>query len=175
MFNSPKRKILFTSFQTWLPHQKSNSSDDLLAQIAGQNFPDIETTFLRQLVVDTEAASKNAIAKIKQSQPDLIICCGMAESRPKLTLESNATKDAFLLPTKVNLSDLLTNLEFTEISHNAGKFVCEGLYYEILNYLQQTNSASLCIFVHVPLLTPENLSPILTDFSRIIHNLLQKL
>ncbi|WP_318013922.1 hypothetical protein [Oscillatoria salina] len=173
MINSWKRKILLTSFQTWLPHQKSNSSDDLLAQIAGSNFPDAEIAFLRQLVVDTETASKNAIGKIQQWQPDLIVCCGMAESRTQLTIESNATCGAFLLQTKVDLSDLLTGLEFTEISHDAGKFVCEGLYYEVLNYLQQTNSASLCIFVHIPLLTPENSPLIITDFCTIINKLVR--
>ena len=62
------KKILFTSFTTWLPHQKSNSSDDLLQeiQIAGDR-----NSFLRQLPVDIELASKSVISKIAELQPDI--------------------------------------------------------------------------------------------------------
>lgn len=65
------RKILFTSFTTWLPHQKSNSSDDLLQAISPLRDRDL---FLRLLPVDIELASKSAISKIAELQPDIIIC-----------------------------------------------------------------------------------------------------
>ncbi len=41
------RKILFTSFTTWLPHQKSNSSDDLLKEILNLRDRDSFLTCLR--------------------------------------------------------------------------------------------------------------------------------
>lgn len=76
-------KILLTSFDTWLHHQKSNSSDDLLNEISQRAggfteqicmltdmrslptptaFPSL--TLLRQLPVDVELASCCVIAKI---------------------------------------------------------------------------------------------------------------
>ncbi|MCP2730495.1 pyroglutamyl-peptidase I family protein [Limnofasciculus baicalensis] len=191
-------KILLTSFQTWLPHQESNSSDDLLSHIEELEFPGISLTFLRQLPVDVDGAKGFAIAKIEELQPHAIICCGMAESRTILTVESCANSyyrsstldsttlaeiesksERILLKTSVDLEELVAGLAVTEISHDSGKFVCEGLYYQILNYLQSPgSSASLshhinisCIFVHVPILTPDNLADIVTDFSQIIEKI----
>jgi pyroglutamyl-peptidase len=201
-------KILLTSFQTWLPDQKSNSSDDLLREIAQDTFS-TSLTFLRQLPVNVPEATSRVIAKIEEVQPDAIICCGMAESRQKLTVESCATcgntsyssystsyylfifrllklkRFEDLLPllfwigdkprfikTSVDLEKLVEGLSNTEISHDAGKFVCEGLYYEVLNYLRERNLNICCIFVHVPVLTPQNLPVIVTDFYLIIERIL---
>ncbi|HBW92248.1 MAG TPA: peptidase C15, partial [Cyanobacteria bacterium UBA11149] len=184
-------KILLTSFQTWLPHQKSNSSDDLLSHLEKLEFPGIGLSFLRKLPVDVEIAKDLTIAKIQAIGPDAIICCGMAESRTRLTVESGANSyyrssnfdpvtfteiesksDGIFLKTSVNLEKLVAGLGVTEISDNAGKFVCEGLYYQVLNYLRSRSLHIRCIFVHVPLLTPANLSDIITDFCQIIEKLL---
>lgn len=202
------RKILLTSFQTWLPDQSSNSSDDLLAEIAQLDAFSNSLTFLRQLPVDVAQASSLAISKIAELQPDGIICCGMAQSRQKLTVEYCATcgytsyrvrlysyclsicralglrqlhkflqvsfakskqPASILIKTSVNLDKLVASLANTDISHDAGKFVCEGLYYQILKYLQEHNREIPCIFVHVPVLTSDNLLDILTDFMAIIE------
>jgi pyroglutamyl-peptidase len=157
-------KILLTSFDTWLPHQKSNSSDDLLAKISQiQSLPN-SLTFLRKLPVDFQLAPNLAIAKINQLQPDTIICCGMAEARQKLTVESCACCDSDLLKTTVNLEQLVADLAITEICHDAGKFVCEALYYRVLKHIYDSQIATKCIFVHVPILTDENLDKIVADF-----------
>jgi len=163
------KKILLTSFQTWLPHQKSNASDDLLELVAKQQFS-TSLTFLRQLPVDVSAAASRVISKIEELQPKAIICCGMAECRQILTVESCACGEALDYKTSVDLEKLVAGLSVTEISHDAGKFVCEGLYYEVLKYLScQLNIP--CIFVHVPLLTAENLPSILADFLVIIERI----
>jgi pyroglutamyl-peptidase len=161
--------ILLTSFATWLPHQKSNSSDDLLIEIAKLESPSL--TFVRQLPVDVFKASRLVIDKIAELQPDSIICCGMAESRTKLTVESCATCRDALINTLVDLEKLVAEAAEIEISHDAGKFVCEGLYYEVLKYLQERNLNTHCIFVHVPVLTQDNFPGIVADFHRIIHKM----
>ncbi|MEG4075511.1 peptidase C15 [Microcoleus sp. Pol14C2] len=164
-------KILLTSFDTWLPHQESNSSDDLLAKISKiKSWPD-SLTFLRKLPVDFQLAPKLAIAKINQLQPDTIICCGMAESRQKLTVESCACCDRDILKTAVNLEPLVADLAATEISHEAGKFVCEALYYAVLKHICDCQIAAKCIFVHVPILTEENADIIVADFLLILTRL----
>ena len=162
-------KILLTSFATWLPHQKSNSSDDLLIEIAKLESPSLR--FVRQLPVDVFKASRLVIDKIAELQPDSIICCGMAESRTKLTVESCATCGDVLINTWVDLEKLVAEAAEIEISHDAGKFVCEGLYYEVLKYLQERNLSTHCIFVHVPVLTQDNLPGIVADFHRIIQKM----
>jgi pyroglutamyl-peptidase len=164
------KKILLTSFQTWLPHQVSNSSDDLLTKIQEQEFAAV-LTFLRRLPVDVALASSKAIAIIQTLQPDVVICCGMAESRNLLTIESNAIWNQEQFYTSINLELLISKLFHTTISHDAGKFVCEGLYYYILKYLKQFYPQSHCLFVHVPLLSEDNLTKVLTDFQLIIREI----
>jgi pyroglutamyl-peptidase len=61
------QRILLTSFQTWLPHQKTNSSDDLLNLVNLVNLVNISRVqqlksnsllFLRQLPVDIKLATQ---------------------------------------------------------------------------------------------------------------------
>ncbi len=165
-------KILLTSFDTWLPHQKSNSSDDLLAKISQIQSLPYSLTFLQKLPVDFQEAPNLAIAQINQLQPDTIICCGMAESRKKLTVESCACCDGGdILKTAVDLEPLVADLAATEISHEAGKFVCEALYYGVLKHLADSPMTAQCIFVHVPILTPNNTDKIVGDFLSIVNRL----
>ena len=160
-------KLLLTSFQTWLPHHKSNSSDDLLEAIQKQSDPNLY--FVRKLPVNTNIATLQVIQAIEQIEPKGIVCCGMAESRTQLTVESNAVCDRDCLITKVNLQELATCLNNTQISHDAGKFVCEGLYYQILKYIQLNKPNIQCLFVHIPLLNADNLKIIHQDFIAIIN------
>ncbi|HLO49811.1 MAG TPA: peptidase C15 [Kamptonema sp.] len=152
-----------------MPHHQSNSSDDLLAKISTIKSLPYSLTFLRQLPVDFQLAPIQAIAKINELQPDLIICCGMAESRQKLTVESTAIVNGEALKTTFPLEDLVADLTMTEISHDAGKFVCEALYYSLLKYIKHRNLSSQCIFIHVPVLTNKNIEAITSDFLSIIN------
>ncbi len=165
------QKILLTSFETWLPHQKSNSSDDLLGEVAKLDSLSYSLTFLRHLPVDVPQASDRAIAKINELQPDIIICCGMAESRRQLSVESNANCGETMLKTPLELDRLLDGSVGTTISHDAGKFVCEGLYYSVLNHLQKNEMKRHGLFVHVPVLTRNNVAGILADFELIMQRL----
>ena len=165
-----KAKILLTSFQTWLPHQKSNSSDELLA-ILQQQVNLAALFFLRKLPVNIELATEQVISKIRIIKPDAIICCGMAESRQRLSIEANATCQDRCIYTQVDLTELTSNLAITEVSQDAGKFVCEGLYYQILNYTRSLSPQPPCIFIHVPILNQNNLDSIQQDFGLIVKYL----
>ncbi len=164
-------KFLLTSFDTWQPYQKSNSSDDLLARISQIKSLPYSISFLRKLPVDFQLAPNLAIAQINKLQPDTIICCGMAESRQKLTVESCACSPKEILKTAVNLEHLIAHLSTTQISHDAGKFVCEALYYEVLKHLADSQLSTQCLFVHVPILTSENTPKIVADFLLILNRL----
>jgi pyroglutamyl-peptidase len=126
---------------------------------------------LRQIPVDFELAPAQVIAHVQSLQPDWIICCGMAESRQHLSLEVQATCGAETLQTKARLNDYVQSLRCTELSHDAGQFVCNHLYYAVLRYLNDRNLKSHCIFVHVPILTPANLGVILVDFLALLHQI----
>ena len=169
-----KTQILLTSFQTWLTHQTSNSSDDILAIIQESDYTSIaDLFFLRNLPVDIDRASHQTISEIKRIQPDVIICCGMAQKRSNLTIESNASWGNECLYTSVDLTELTKILMVTKISDDAGKFVCEGLYYQVLKYIRSQHLDLHCIFVHVPLLEA-NQSSILRDFQLMIGQFADK-
>jgi pyroglutamyl-peptidase len=166
-----KKRILLTSFATWLEDQKSNSSDDLLFEVTKLDLLPDDLQFLRLLPVDIDLASGKVMAKIEEYQPDYIVCCGMAASRKKLSVEIGATRGETFLQTTIDLKKLLTGARATDISEDCGKFVCEGLYYSVLDYLGQKQLSTQCVFVHVPVLNQDNLMEILQDFVLIINNL----
>ena len=177
-----QKKILLTSFAVWLSEQESNSSDDLLLALAKMASLPHDLFFLRRLVVDVQLASSRVIAKINELQPDYIICCGMAETRSQLSVEVLASSTSIcpqefinspenIFQTTVDLEKLLVGTAAVEISYDCGKFVCEGLYYSVLDYLHRSQLTIKCIFVHVPILNPENLPKIIADFILIINNL----
>ncbi len=165
------QRFLLTSFQTWLSEQMSNSSDDLLIEVSKLDFISHDLNFLRHLRVDVELASNQVLPKIELLQPDVIVCCGMAATRPYLSVESCASRGENVLSTKVDLTKLLLGIGNVQVSHDCGKFVCEGLYYSVLDYLQQKQLLTPCIFVHVPILTRENLPTVVADFLLILDKL----
>ncbi|AFZ03286.1 hypothetical protein [Calothrix sp. PCC 6303] len=173
------KRFLLTSFDTWLQNQKSNSSDDLLKAVSELNFFPYDLHFLRKLPVDIPQASHEVIAKIAKLHPEYILCCGMAATRSKLSLEANARSSSvvcldepeIILYPILDLQKLVPDSATIEISHDCGKFVCEGLYYSVLNYLLRSQINSRCIFVHVPILTEANLPGILEDFLLVIRRM----
>ncbi|MBD2136540.1 peptidase C15 [Anabaena sp. FACHB-1237] len=176
------KTILLTYFDLWLSEQVSNSSDDLLLELSKMTpLPD-NLIFLHRLPVNSELASSQVIAKINFCQPDYIICCGMAACREYLSVEVIASNSGILtansiddncttLQTSVDMDKLLQGTKSVEISYDCGKFVCEQLYYLVLDYLRQSQLPIKCVFVHVPRLNDQNLPMILEDFLLIIHNL----
>lgn len=168
------KRLLLTSFSPWKPHQINNSSDQLLGEVA--RIPDFESSlhFLRYLPVNLPIARDLTIFKIEQWQPDLVICCGMAESRHQLQVESQATVGQDTLKTRLNLAQLVSGIPQTTISHDAGRFVCNSLYHAILYYLQTTFPDRDGLFIHVPLLTATNREPIISDFCLLLERLLSK-
>ncbi len=163
--------MLLTSFNIWLPEQKSNSSDDLLVEVSKLKDLPHDLNFLRQLPVDVELARSQVIEKIHELQPETLICCGMAAKRQQLNVEAVACCGESVLQTAVDLEKLVEGAVAIEISYDCGKFVCEGLYYSMLDYLRQHQPQLRCIFVHVPILTEENLPLIVADFLLIVHRL----
>ena len=72
-----------------------------------QNWLPSNVHLLRRLPINWQLASVRATAAIDQLQPDVIICCGMAESQPFLTVESQGKSQAESLSTGIDLTALL--------------------------------------------------------------------
>ncbi|TVQ59560.1 MAG: peptidase C15 [Spirulina sp. DLM2.Bin59] len=161
-------KLLLTSFAPWLPHQRSNASDDLLGLLP----PDDHYHLLRQLPVDTALARRAVLEAMVEVRPAGVVCCGMAEGRSRLTVEARARQGGDCHWTDLNLTELVAGLTMTGISEDAGQFVCEGLYYGVLETLPRLDWPCFGLFVHVPLLTPDNQAIVLGDFRTILERLI---
>jgi len=174
-----KTALLLTSFAPWRKHQRSNASDDVLVALQQQQLP-ASVALLRQLPVNLPIAKEITIAKLQQLQPQILVLCGMAESRSRISLEQQATVRNRTYQTSIDLNFLVKDLSITEISQDAGRYVCNSLYYSMLDYtvldytvndLHQA-SACDCVFVHFPVVTKQNRSQILADMSVILDRLL---
>ncbi|ESA38569.1 pyroglutamyl peptidase i [Leptolyngbya sp. Heron Island J] len=159
--------ILITSFRPWKAHQGINSSDVLLKQVTA-NLPD-NAIILRSLPVNFDLAPIQVITHIVQYRPKVVICCGMAETRQSLTVEQWGTYQDQQLATPIHLPTLIKQTIHTRISHDAGDFVCNRLYYRVLKHLQE--QSALALFVHIPLITPANRPLIEFDFLKIVEHL----
>ncbi|MEM9534359.1 MAG: peptidase C15 [Cyanobacteria bacterium P01_A01_bin.3] len=162
--------ILATSFRPWLPHQPSNSSDDLLALLQTHPCGDA-IVFLRQLPVDTDLASREIDNAIRIHQPRIVLCCGMAEQRRHLNLERYARNGGTTLATPLSLDDLVQPLPHTRISHDAGTYVCNDTYYRLLHSIQRDKTNIHALFIHVPILTALNQVRLLSDLCTLVEAL----
>ncbi len=156
---------LITTFQTWLPHQVSNSADDLIAHLLKTDRLPSDCQLLRHIPVDFQVAPAMVLARIAEQPPQRVVCCGMAELRSCLSVESNARWQSDWRFTSVNLHQLLKPTIDTVVSHDAGRFVCNYLYYQVL----RTMPALPTIFVHVPLFTDNRVEAIANDFLTLLR------
>lgn len=167
--NTRHRNMLITSFTTWKSHHTSNASDDLLQRVIGKTARPFH--HMRQIPVDFELSPSLVLERFNALQPRTLICCGMAEERSKLNVESRAVLEEKILQTGIDLEGLTADLPMTEISHDAGGFVCNTLYYRVLEHLGAQRDKHHCLFIHVPLLTEENSRGLEEDFVSIIERL----
>ena len=163
--------ILITSFAPWKAHQRSNASDDLLLELQQQRALPETTILMRQVPVNFQLAPCHIIAKLVELRPAVLVCCGMAEKRQRLSLELNGRCQETVLRTSLNLSELILGTRLTEISDCAGTYVCNHLYFKVLEFIQKTRCPTQAIFVHVPPLTLLNQEFIAADFTLILQRL----
>lgn len=170
-----RRPVLITSFRPWRSHQKSNSSDELIDELQrnGQLPPD--SIWIRNLPVSFELAPIRLISELYYHQPRIVICCGMAEKRACLSIEKYAKKrtsdtDTYVLETAVDTHRLLKNTCLSEISNDAGAYVCNDLYYSVLEKIKMDNLPTDAVFLHIPVLIPATRAFILKDFLSVLDS-----
>jgi pyroglutamyl-peptidase len=173
MRNGP---VLITSFRPWRVRQRSNSSHDLVAELYASGKLPADTVWLPQLPVSFELAPMRVINEIGRLRPRVVICCGMAEKRAVLSIERQAKRSQgqepwLSLQTSAAVCTLLSGTRLSEISEDAGSYVCNHLYYSVLKFIDQANWPTVAIFIHVPLLSAANKKLIFDDFVAITAQL----
>ncbi|MBD2233427.1 hypothetical protein [Phormidium tenue] len=145
--------MLLTTFAPWRAHQPSNAADDLIAHLQQQQQLPPGTTVLRHIPVSFELAPIRVMAKLVELQSPVVVCCGMAEGRSHLHLERYGKEKDIALETSLPLAGLLTNTQLSGVSDDAGTYVCNHLYYQLLGAIAQHRWPTQALFVHIPPLT----------------------
>ncbi|MGF1567262.1 MAG: peptidase C15 [Nodosilinea sp.] len=163
--------ILLTTFAPWRAHQASNASEDLLIGLEQRHRLPPNLTLMRQLPVNFDLAPGRVIATMMQLRPAVVVCCGMAEQRSYLTLERYGNGPNRVLQTSLGLELLMTNTRLTAISTCAGTYVCNHLYYHVLDAIERYRWPSQAIFIHVPKLTAATEPFLVADLALILRRL----
>ncbi len=170
----PVIKTLITTFETWLPHQKSNASDDLILALEAESALPAHCQVLHGLPVEVDAAFGQIQGAVEQHRPDYIFCCGMAEQRSRLNFELQAVCGDQVRRTSIPAAywnSLRTSWRCAELSEDAGRFVCNGLYFRLLDERESLGNPQV-LFVHVPPLTEANHRDLMADFQLLLQRLL---
>lgn len=163
--------LLLTSFAPWKAHQESNSSDDLVYLLAERKQLPTNTILIRRLPVHFQLAPCQVLSALFQYKPDTVVCCGMAESRSLLNLERYGRSHHDRLETSLDLEQLCEHTKWTTISEDAGNYVCNALYFQLLAHIRQNDLATRALFIHVPPLNAYNREAIAQDLHKILAEL----
>ncbi len=162
-----KMKFLITGFEPF-SRNETNPSGDILKDLKSEN---IETLLLPVSYLRVRDLLE---AKIKEVKPDIVISLGLANKRAYLSLElcainyqrasitdndNNLITGKLIKPngkeayfTSLNLNDLLKVLAVSnikaDISTSAGSYVCNTVYYNLLELQEKYNYKGL--FIHLP-------------------------
>ena len=111
------------------------------------------------------------LSAIYTLQPRAVLCCGMAENRGLLSIEQQAKKGSYTLKTSVDIHKLLQKTQLSEISYDAGTYVCNHLYYSVLESINKYKTTASVLFVHIPFLRKESQKIIAEDFYNLLISL----
>lgn len=173
MTDCPGTRVLITTFDTWLPHQKSNASDDLVLALEAESALPNDCQVLHGLPVDVDAAFELIQAAVQDRTPDYLFCCGMAETRSRLNFELQAVCGDQVRRSPIPeayWNSLRTCWRCAELSEDAGRFVCNGLYYRLLDERARLGNPQV-LFVHVPLVIEANQADLMADFQLLLQRL----
>ncbi|MEL6401951.1 MAG: peptidase C15 [Cyanobacteria bacterium J06626_4] len=160
--------LLLTSFAPWKAHQRTNAADDLIALARARNQLPGQTLLMRHLPVHWQLASGQVLAALFKHRPAAVVCCGMAEKRAFLSLERYAHHRCDRLETALCLPDLCAEMQWTTVSDDAGNYVCNALYYQLLDCIQQSSLPTQCLFIHVPPISAHNRELLVHDFAQVL-------
>lgn len=137
-------KILLGGFRG-----NTNSSQIIIDKITSKH--SIEKLYL----INSFEGSKNQLVNLLDKQVyDLIVMFGQKQKVNSLYLECQADMKGHKLLTNYKydrLARILTDGAIAyQVSHNAGNYLCNHIFYNGLKYIQENNLKTEMIFIHVP-------------------------
>ncbi|WP_160684811.1 hypothetical protein [Clostridium sp. C2-6-12] len=149
----------------------TNSAKLIIDKIEGKN------VFQKIYLVNSFETSKNQLKdELEKKFYDFIIIFGQKPKVKSIYLEKKACVDGDKLITSYKydkLEKLLKDNGFNiEISNNAGKYLCNNIFYTGLKYICENNINTQIIFVHIPSIKNiENIDYLAKTFSIFIEKL----
>ena len=170
-------RVLVTGFEPFAGAQL-NSSQIVVEWLEEQS---LDGVALAILPVEYERSVERILRLIKEVDPEIIISLGQAEGRVKVSFERVAVNlddariadnvgevrrdlpirfdgdDAFLanLPVRAVVEALIARGHPVEESLSAGTFVCNHLFYSVMDHLEDSKSRSWMDFIHLPLVNQQ--------------------
>lgn len=170
------KNVLLTGFEPF-GGEKINPSWEVVKNVKERKIEGA-TIEAVQLPCVYNLAVKEAIKKIRESEPCVVISLGQAGGRPDISIERVAlnVQDATIADNAGNkrteerinqdsVDAYFSTLPLTEIvdvlrdnnipvriSNSAGTYVCNDLMYGVLEYIKREELRTLAGFIHVPYL-----------------------
>lgn len=170
------KKVLLTGFDPF-GGDKVNPALEAVKKLEGKQIGDIEIVTVEVPTVFHESI-KVAAEAIEKYQPDVVICIGQAGGRTQITPEriainiddaripdnkQNQPVDELIvsggpaaywtaLPIKRMVHEMRKTGIPAAVSNTAGTFVCNHLFYGVMNYLEQRTPQIRGGFIHIPYL-----------------------
>ncbi|MCD4753611.1 MAG: pyroglutamyl-peptidase I [Anaerolineaceae bacterium] len=169
--------ILITGFEAY-GKRKKNATEEAVHQLSAHEFWAAGEPYLEILpVVHIEATEKLSYL-LQKISPDIVICLGEAGGRSAISLEKIAINYLdYLIPDNVGnkISDcnickegpdaFFTSLPVisirkrlissgipAEISLTAGTFLCNEIFYQLMNWADRQEKKVIAGFIHIPIL-----------------------
>ena len=176
-----KRKVLLTGFEPF-GGESINPSWEAVKQLHGEDINDVSLVVEQLPTVFGESIA--AIEQlIQQHEPDIVICVGQAGGRLHVTPERVAINldDARIPDNKGNqpidqsisengpvaywstlpIKRMVDNMKERNIpasvSHTAGTFVCNHVFYGLMDYITRTSSNIRGGFIHIPFIPEQTI------------------
>ncbi|WP_026694453.1 pyroglutamyl-peptidase I [Peribacillus kribbensis] len=176
-----KHKILLTGFEPF-GGEKVNPSWEAVKQLNGMEIEDV--VFIAEQIPTVFKKSIKVLEElIERYQPELVIAVGQAGGRLHITPERVAVNldDARIpdnegnqpidepvspegpaaywtgLPVKRMVEAMKEHNIPASVSHTAGTFVCNHIFYGLMDYISRTSSGIRGGFIHIPFLPEQTI------------------
>lgn len=169
-------KILLTGFEPF-GGSKYNASEQLIAELVASEFPQYQVS-TGILPVDSMVIEERLVHLLETEQPDAVICLGEAGNRTSISLERIAINLADFriadnggrrlldepispegpaayfstLPLRMIEKRISDELIPVEISYSAGTYLCNYVFYFLMDRLARETRRVMGGFIHVPIL-----------------------
>ncbi|MEK4534538.1 pyroglutamyl-peptidase I [Peribacillus sp. FSL K6-1552] len=177
-----KQKVLLTGFEPF-GGERVNPSWEAVKQLHGEVIDDV--TLVAEQIPTVFGKSVAVMEQlIQQHNPDIVICVGQAGGRLHITPERVAINmDDARIPdnqgnqpidepiadkgpvaywSTIPIKRIVENMKESNIpasvSHTAGTFVCNHIFYGLMDYITRTSSNIRGGFIHIPFIPEQTIN-----------------